>query len=59
MMKNNFFRQYMFHSVNTLDLNDQRYQSYENVRNGNNKGNLLFPMKEFLSFLKYLQSMFI
>ena len=44
--------------LNKLDLSDQKYQINGNVRDDNYKGDLLFPMKYFVSFVTYQKSMY-
>ena len=36
--------------VNKLDLSDQKYQNNGNVRHENDKGKLLFTMKDFVLY---------
>ena len=55
-------KKYFFHHsvadfLNKLDLSDQKYQINGNVRDDNYKGGLLFPMKDFVSFVTYRKSM--
>ena len=43
-------KKYVFHNhmvdfVNKLELSDQKYQTNGNLKDGNYKGNLLFPIK--------------
>ena len=57
-IKKNFFHQSMVDFVNKLELSDQEYQTNGTVRDENYKGKLLFPMKDFLTFGKYCQSMY-
>ena len=45
--------------VNKLYFNDQKYQTNVTIRDEIYKGNLLFPMREFLSFGTDPQSMFL
>ena len=44
----NLFHQRIMDSIKKLELSDQKYQSNVIVRDENNNGNFLFPMKEFL-----------
>ena len=48
----------MVDSVNKLDLSYQKYQTNGAVIDDNYKGKLLFPMKYFLSFVAYFQSIY-
>ena len=41
--------------VNKLELSDKKYQNKGNVRDENYSGNLLFPIKDFVSFGKNYQ----
>ena len=49
-IKNNFFHQCMVIILNELELRDQKYQTNGIVTYNNYKGNILFPVKEFVSF---------
>ena len=44
--------------VNKLDTSYQKYQTNENVRYENYKGNLSYPMKDFVSFGTDFQSVY-
>ena len=44
--------------VNKLELSDQKYQNNGNLRDENFKGKFLYPMKDFVSFGTYHQSMY-
>ena len=44
--------------VNKLDTSYQKYQTNENVRYENYKGNLSYPMKDFVSFGTDFQLMY-
>ena len=52
------FRQRMVDFVNKLKLIDRKYQTNGNVRDENYKRGLLFPMKDFVSFITYHQSIY-
>ena len=47
-IKNYFFHQLMMNFVNKLYLSYQKYKTNGNVRDENYKGELLFPMKDFV-----------
>ena len=47
----------MVYFVNELYFNGQKYQTNVTVRDEIYEGSLLFPMKYFLSFITYRQSM--
>ena len=55
-IKSYFFHQHMINFVNKLELSDQKYQNNVYVRDEHYKGKLLFPMKDFVSFGTYYQS---
>ena len=42
--------------MNKLDTSDQKYQTNENVRDENYKGELSYPMTDRVSFGTYFQS---
>ena len=44
--------------VNKLELSGQKYQTNTIVRNENYNGKFLFPMKDFVSFVTYSQSIY-
>ena len=44
--------------VNKLKLSDQKYHTNGNVRDENYNEKLLFPMKDFVPFVTYFQSMY-
>ena len=48
----------MVNFVNKLELSDQKYQTNGNVRDENYNRKLLFPMKDFVAFGTYFQSMY-
>ena len=56
--KNNLFHQLMIGFVNLWELNYHKYQTNGTVRDENYNGKFVFPMKDFMSFGKYSQSMF-
>ena len=58
-MKKNLFHQRMVDSVNKLQFDDQKYQTNGTVRDESYKGNLLFPMKDFVSFKTDRQLIFM
>ena len=48
----------MVYFENKLYTSDQKYQTNENVRDENYKGNLSYPMKDFVSFGTDFQLMY-
>ena len=44
--------------VNKLELSDQKYHANGNIRDANYNINFLFPMKNFMYFSTYFQSMY-
>ena len=48
----------MVHFVNKIEFNDQKCQINGTVIDNNYKGEFLFAMKEFVTFITYRQSMF-
>ena len=57
-IKKYLFHQCMVDFVNKIELSDQKYHTNGNVIDENHKGELLLPMKYFVSFGTDFQSMY-
>ena len=55
-IKKNFFHHRIFDFVKKLQVSNYNYQTNVTVRDANSEETLLFPMKDFVSFRKYIQS---
>ena len=49
----------MIYFVNILESNNQKYKTNGTVRDDNYKGNFLFAVSDFISFVKDSKSMFL
>ena len=57
-IKKYLFHQRMVDFLNKLEISDQQYKTNGTVRDDNYKGNLLFTMKDFVSFVRHCQSVY-